>query len=42
MFKFLKTLWRDRRGNALVIAGASLPLVIGSAGLASDTIQWAL
>ena len=42
MIKFLKKLWRDRRGNALVIAGAALPLVIGSAGLASDTIQWAL
>lgn len=42
MFKFVKKLWRDRRGNALVIAGASLPLIIGSAGLASDTIQWAL
>ncbi len=42
MFKYLKKLWRDRRGNALVIAGASLPLIIGSAGLASDTIQWAL
>lgn len=42
MFKFLKKLFRDRRGNALVIAGASLPLVIGSAGLATDTIQWAL
>lgn len=42
MFKFLKKLWRDRRGNALVIAGAALPLIIGSAGLASDTIQWSL
>ncbi|MGN6850152.1 MAG: TadE/TadG family type IV pilus assembly protein [Sphingomicrobium sp.] len=42
MFKFLKKLWRDRRGNALVIAGAALPLIIGSAGLATDTIQWAL
>jgi Flp pilus assembly protein TadG len=42
MFKLLKKLWRDRKGNALVIAGAALPLVIGSAGLASDTIQWAL
>ena len=38
----LKKLWRDKRGNALVIAGAALPLVVGSAGLASDTIQWAL
>lgn len=42
MIRFLGKLWRDRRGNALVIAGAALPLVIGSAGLASDTIQWAL
>lgn len=42
MFKFLKKLWRDRRGNALVIAGAALPLIVGSAGLASDTIQWTL
>jgi Flp pilus assembly protein TadG len=38
----MKSLWRDRRGNALVIAAASLPLVLGSAGLASDTIEWAL
>lgn len=42
MFKFLKKLWRDRRGNALIIAGAALPLIVGSAGLASDTIEWAL
>jgi Flp pilus assembly protein TadG len=42
MFKQLKKLWRDRRGNALVIAGASMPLIIGGAGLATDTIQWAL
>ena len=37
-----KKLWRDRRGNVLAIAGAALPLVVGSAGLASDTIQWTL
>jgi hypothetical protein len=42
MIKFFKKLLRDRRGNALIIAGAALPLIIGSAGLASDTIQWAL
>ena len=42
MFSFLKKLWRDRRGNALIIAGAALPLIVGSAGLASDTIQWTL
>ena len=42
MFKFLKKLWRDRRGNALVIAGAALPMIVGAAGLATDTIQWTL
>jgi Flp pilus assembly protein TadG len=42
MIGFLKKLWRDKRGNALVIAAAALPLVLGSAGLASDTIDWAL
>src|SRR4051794_31438283 len=42
MFGFLKKVWRDRRGNALVIAGAALPLIVGAAGLASDTIQWTL
>lgn len=42
MISFMKSLWRDKRGNALVIAAASLPLVLGSAGLASDTIEWAL
>ncbi len=42
MISFLRKLWRDKRGNALVIAAAALPLVLGSAGLASDTIEWAL
>jgi Flp pilus assembly protein TadG len=42
MISFMKRLWRDRRGNALVLAGAALPLLVGSAGLATDTIQWAL
>lgn len=42
MIAFIKKLWRDKRGNALVIAAAAMPLVLGSAGLASDTIQWAL
>lgn len=42
MIKAFKRLWNDKRGNALIIAGAAMPLVIGSAGLASDTIQWAL
>jgi Flp pilus assembly protein TadG len=42
MLKAFKKLWNDKRGNALIIAGASLPLIMGAAGLASDTIQWAL
>ena len=42
MIGFLKRLWRDKRGNALVMAGAALPVVVGAAGLTSDTIQWAL
>jgi len=42
MISFFRKLWRDKRGNALVIAAAALPLVLGSAGLASDTIQWTL
>lgn len=42
MLNAFKKLWNDERGNALIIFGASLPLIMGSAGLASDTIQWAL
>ena len=42
MFKAFKKLWNDKRGNALIIAGASLPMIMGAVGLASDTIQWAL
>src|SRR5687767_7051204 len=42
MIAHFKKLWRDKRGNALLIFAGALPLVIGSAGLASDTIQWAL
>ena len=42
MMKWWKRLWRDRRGNALVIAGAALPLLVGAAGLATDTIEWTL
>jgi len=42
MIRFFRKLWRDRRGNALVMAGAFLPLIVGAAGLATDTIQWTL
>ena len=42
MRKHFRKLWNDQRGNALILAAAALPLLIGSAGLATDTIQWAL
>ena len=42
MRKLLRKLWKDRRGNALVIVGAALPVTVAAAGLATDTIQWAL
>ena len=40
MKSLFATIWKDRRGNVLVIAAAALPMLIGAAGLASDTIQW--
>ena len=42
MLKGFRRLWKDKRGNALLIATAFLPVLVGSAGLATDTIQWAL
>lgn len=42
MLERFRRLWKDKRGNSLLIATAFLPVLIGSAGLATDTIQWAL
>jgi Flp pilus assembly protein TadG len=42
MIKWVKRLVGDRRGNVLAIAGAALPLLVGAAGLATDTINWTL
>src|SRR6478672_6329625 len=42
MIGFFRRLCRDNRGNALLILGAALPMVIGAGLLASDTIQWTL
>lgn len=39
MFKRLR---KDSRGNVMLIAGMSLPVVFGAAGLAIDTVQWTL
>jgi len=36
----LRRLAKDKRGNTLAIAAAALPMVMGAAGLATDTIQW--
>ncbi|HLZ79401.1 MAG TPA: Tad domain-containing protein [Sphingomonas sp.] len=36
----MRRLRRSASGNILVVAGASMPLVIGAGGLAVDTIQW--
>lgn len=42
MIAFIRKILKDRRGNALAIACACMPLVVGAAGLATDTIQWTL
>ena len=42
MIGFLKRLKQSQRGNVLVLTAAAMPLLIGSAGLATDTIQWTL
>lgn len=34
-----KRLWKDERGNVLLIVAAVMPLLIGAAGMAVDTIQ---
>jgi Flp pilus assembly protein TadG len=38
----LRRLWRDERGNALMIVAVALPVVIGSAGLGVHTMQLSL
>ena len=35
-------LLRDRMGNVLMLAAASMPILVGAAGLATDTVQWTL
>lgn len=42
MLHACKRLWNDKRGNALILMGAALPLLVGAAGLATDTIEWTL
>lgn len=42
MIKAMKSLLNDKRGNVFVMVGFSMPVLIGMAGLATDTIQWNL
>src|ERR1044071_7771183 len=42
MIGFFRKLLKDRRGNVMVISAAAMPLILGAAGLATDTIQWTL
>jgi Flp pilus assembly protein TadG len=42
MIGFIRRLRKDRRGNVLAITAAFLPVMVGAAGLATDTIQWTL
>ncbi len=37
-----RRLWNDDRGNIIVLAALALPMIVGTAGLATDTIQWTL
>lgn len=38
----IRRLVRDQRGNALLIAAAAFPILIGAVGLAVDGVQWVL
>lgn len=40
--KFLKRIRSEQRGSALIITALSMPVLIGAAGLAVDTVQWTL
>ena len=42
MRKLFRKIWNDDTGNVLVVMAATMPLFIGAAGLATDTIQWTL
>ena len=39
ILRWLSRLWRNERGNALIVCAATLPLVIGAAAIGVDTIQ---
>ena len=39
---FVKNLHTNERGNVLILMGLSMPLLVGLAGLGTDTVQWTL
>lgn len=39
---FLKKLGTNEHGNVLLLMGLSMPLLVGLAGLGTDTVQWTL
>ena len=39
---FLKKLGKSESGNVLILVGLSMPLLVGLAGLGTDTVQWTL
>lgn len=39
---FLKKLGKNENGNILILTGLSMPLLVGLAGLGTDTVQWTL
>lgn len=39
---FLRKLVKSEKGNVLILVGLSMPLLVGLAGLGTDTIQWTL
>lgn len=39
---FFKKLANSERGNVLILVGLSMPMLVGLAGLGTDTIQWSL
>lgn len=40
--KLLSKVVKDQSGNALLVGAATLPMLIGAAGLGLDTVQWTL
>jgi Flp pilus assembly protein TadG len=40
--QFWKSVAKSEKGNVLILMGLSMPLFVGLAGLATDTVQWTL